>query len=188
MKIIINEGQYKKIVDELNVKTKDIFGSGMEHYIFPSKTNPNILYKVGRESTIMELYNYIKEGPEFFPKLYGIKKLNGIEKLAHGRTFKEDIYYLILEKLETKKFVLMCDSIFPVMYEQDIFASFRHFECFTVVKRFLEDKEERDFCDKVVKLLSGMKKKFGDGPFFDFDLHKYNFGIDSNGEIKCLDL
>lgn len=182
MKIKITEEQYKKIVNELKIKDKKMLGHGVEHDIFPSEKNPNVIYKVGNYSTIKELKDFIDGGPEFFPKLYGMRKLSS------DKFQRDDIYFLILEKLDTKSFVEKCGKIFPIMDKYELFKSFRHYECFIVVKKYLEDEELREFCDKVVKLLSGMKRTFGNGPFFDFDLHKYNFGIDRNGDVKCLDL
>ena len=34
-------------IQELGTKPKEILGSGIEHQIFASRTNPNVIFKVG---------------------------------------------------------------------------------------------------------------------------------------------
>jgi len=76
-------------IHELGTKEKEVFNRGMEHQIFASKSNPNVLFKVGHKDTVDEWYEVFKSDSEIFPKVF-----------RAGKMQDEDIYYVELEKFQ----------------------------------------------------------------------------------------
>jgi hypothetical protein len=181
-------------IHELGTKEKEVFNRGMEHQIFASKSNPNVLFKVGHKDTVDEWYEVFKSDSEIFPKVF-----------RAGKMQDEDIYYVELEKLDTKKFENDWDDLELAL--EDIGAiDVDRGETFAVLY-INEGSDASVFVEIGKKLLNYNKEVYNF--FIDFlsvikkcertilkvkgkdtivDTHKYNFGYGKDGKIKCLDL
>lgn len=181
-------------IQELGTKVKEIFGSGIEHQIFASKTNPNVIFKVGHKDTVDEWYDVFKSNPEIFPKVFRAGKM-------HDR----DIYYVELEKLDTGKFEDKWDDLELAMedvgaLDVDRGESFADLymnegsdaQVFVEVGKKLikHDKEAYNFFIEFLTVIKNCEKAILSvkGKDTIVDAHKYNFGYGSDGKIKCLDL
>jgi hypothetical protein len=181
-------------IHELGTKEKEVFNKGMEHQIFASKSNPNVLFKVGHKDTVDEWYEVFKSEPEIFPKVF-----------RSGKMQDKDIYYVELEKLDTNKFEKNWDDL--ELSLEDIGAiDVDRGETFADL--YMNEGSDASVFVDIGKKLSETNKsayKF----FIEFltvikkcerailqvknkdtivDTHKYNFGYGSDGKIKCLDL
>jgi hypothetical protein len=181
-------------IQELGTKEKEVFNRGMEHQIFASKSNPNVLFKVGHKDTVDEWYEVFKSEPEIFPKVF-----------RAGKMQDENIYYVELEKLDTKKFENDWDSLELSLEDIGVLDVDRG-ESFSDLY-ITEGSDASIFVDIGKKLLNHNKKDYDF--FINFltvikkcekailkiknkdtfvDAHKYNFGYGKDGKIKCLDL
>lgn len=182
MKIIITEHQFNEVV----TKQKNIFGAGIFHKVYTSKSNPNIVFKVGELSTTQEAYQFFTNYPYLFPKVYGFKKLKDKKNEDDN-----DLYYLILEKLDTHRFVEFWKRINEITrkkYErrfQSIVVNFlEDAETWRGLLEYLDEFESDVFTDthEFYLLLNELNE------IYDFpDLHDGQFGYDKEGTLKCLD-
>ena len=181
-------------IHELGTKEKEVFNRGMEHQIFASKSNPNVLFKVGHKDTVDEWYEVFKSDSEIFPKVF-----------RAGKMQDEDIYYVELEKLDTKKFENDWDDLelaledigaidvdrgetFAVLYinegsDASVFVE--------IGKKLLNhNKEVYNFFINFLSVIKKCEKTIlkVKGKDTIVDTHKYNFGYGKDGKIKCLDL
>lgn len=181
-------------IQELGTRVKELFGSGLEHQIFGSKSNPNVIFKVGHKDTVDEWYDVFKSNPDIFPKVF-----------RSGKMHNSDIYYVELEKLDTKRFESDWDKLELAL--EDIGAvdvdggeSFSDLyitqgsdaEIFSEIAKALYNHSKKDF-DFFIELLTVIKNcekanmKIKNKDTF-VDAHKYNFGYGKDGKIKCLDI
>jgi hypothetical protein len=182
MKILITEHQF----DEVLNKQKSIFGQGIFHKVYESKSNPNIVFKVGSRSSIEPTYEYFKNYPYLFPKTYGMKKL-GDKKDEYGG----DLYYLILEKLDTQKFVDFWNDMEEIMFLEygqkfnKIVYNFDTYESTWVeLFEFVEERHQNLFkkLHEFYLLISELND------ILDYpDVHNGQFGYNKEGTLKCLD-
>lgn len=190
MKIILNEKQLKKIVngeiDEIVTRKKRILGSGLYHEVYESNRYPNKVFKVGREYSVKEAYEYFIRYPYLFPEVYGYKKW-GEKKADNG----DDLYLLILEKLDTNKFIwffnelskkcreILGKNITLIAYQFD-----EHQEDWAKLLNELET-QDKSFYSKSIEFF-GLLVELNE--IYDFpDVHSGQFGYDKTGELKCLD-
>jgi hypothetical protein len=181
-------------IQELGTKEKEVFGSGIEHEIYASRSNPNVIFKVGHKDTVDEWYEVFKSNPEIFPKVF-----------RAGKMQDEDIYYVELEKLDTKKFENDWDDLELAM--EDIGAlDVDRGESFADL--YMNEGSDASIFVEIGKKLAKYNKDAYNF-FINFltvikqcerailsvkekdtivDAHKYNFGYGSDGKIKCLDL
>ena len=181
-------------IQELGTKEKDMYGRGLEHQIYGSKSNPNVIFKVGHKDSVDEWYEVFKSNPEIFPKVF-----------RSGKMQDKDIYYVELEKLDTKRFESDWDKLELAL--EDIGAvdvdggeSFSDLyithgsdaKIFSEIAKNLNNHSKKDF-DFFIELLTVIKNcekanmKIKNKDTF-VDAHKYNFGYDKDGKIKCLDI
>lgn len=134
----------KEIVDdviyEIAVQTKGVLGSGGYKDVYASKTNPNIVYKVGDKSDLEYEQSLFNEYPNLFCKTYGeVKKLKHpkfVHSSSYGTTLHnydgsktnyvpsqndidEKSYYLWYERLDTKRFEKFHERISQVFLDSD---------------------------------------------------------------------
>jgi hypothetical protein len=181
-------------IQELGTRVKELIGSGLEHQIFGSKINPNVIFKVGHKDTVDEWYDVFKSNPDIFPKVFRI-----------GKMHNSDIYYVELEKLDTKRFESDWDKLefsledigavdpdngegFSDLYLDNGSDS----KIFGEIAINLKKHSEKDF-NFFIELLTVIKT--GEKAIMSIknkdtivDVHKYNFGYGKDGKIKCLDL
>ena len=182
----ITESQLK----ELKPKSKDLIGketNNIEHEIFPSKRFPDRVYKVGPPRRVDAWYYLFVSRPDLFPIVY---KKGYIPYNFNGEELY--YYYVLLEKLDTKKALMHYDMVDAYFRKN----KFPRFEMWIIgiedgdenlrpimTKMYKEDPKlfeifERFYIliDQVYELKPGA------------DLHKYQFGYDKLGNLKCLDL
>lgn len=181
-------------IKELGTKEKEMFGSGMEHQIFGSKTNPSVIFKVGHKDTVDEWYEVFKSNPEIFPKVF-----------RAGKMHDGDFYYVELEKLDTDKFENNWDDLELAMedigaLDVDSGESFAdlYLNEGSDAKIFIEigkklknyNMNAYNFFIDFLKVIKDSEKAILSvkGKDTIVDAHKFNFGYGSDGKIKCLDL
>jgi hypothetical protein len=181
-------------IHELGTREKEVFNRGMEHQIFASKSNPNVLFKVGHKDTVDEWYEVFKSDSEIFPKVF-----------RAGKMQDEDIYYVELEKFDTKKFEddwdnleLALEDIGAIDVDRgETFADLYINEgsdasvFVEIGKKLLNhNKESYNFFINFLKTIKSCEKAIlrVKGKDTIVDTHKYNFGYGKDGKIKCLDL
>jgi len=72
MKDLIKKLLRENLLDELSITDKPVYGHGMEHKLYASKSNPNILYKVGDKPTVLLWSKLFKSNPSLFPKVFKV--------------------------------------------------------------------------------------------------------------------
>ena len=82
----------RKHINELNITPKPEYGHGIEHRIYKSNSNPNILFKVGHKTSVMRWLDIFMANPEYFPIVY-----------KNGKLKDTDEYYVEVEKLDTDR-------------------------------------------------------------------------------------
>jgi len=181
-------------VNELKGKPKEMFNRGMEHTIFASETNPNILFKIGDLDVIEEWYEVFKSNPEAFAKVYRM-----------GKVPSENKYYVVIEKLNSKKFEEDWDKLelaledvgavdvdkgenFTTLYIIDGTSSEKFIEIGILLKN--HDKSVYNFYIKLLDVIKKCEKSQFEvlGKDSLVDAHKYNFGYSKDGKLKCFDL
>jgi hypothetical protein len=181
-------------IQELGTKEKEIFGSGVEHQIYASKSNPNVLFKVGHKDTVDEWVDVFKSNGDLFPKVF-----------RTGKMQDKDIYYVELEKLDTNKFEKRWDELelaledigaldvdrgesFADLYMNE--GSDAHIFVEIGKKLINHDKRAYQFFIEFLTVIKNCERAILSvkGKDTIVDTHKYNFGYGSDGKIKCLDL
>jgi hypothetical protein len=181
-------------VIEINTTNKKKYGSGLEHNIFLSNKNPNVVFKVGHEDVVNEWFELFMKNPDLFPKVY-----------RYGKLKDEEYYYVEIEKLDTKKFEDDWDKLENSLEEigsvdVDRSESFSDLyilhgsdaEIFKEIGKELS-KHNKDSFNFFINLLTLIKnceraeKELKNKSTF-IDAHKYNFGYSKDGKLKCLDI
>ena len=160
----------------------------MEHRIYASLKNPDRLFKVGDFDVVDHWVNVFRSNPEFFPKIYRAGKFPKYPKL----------YYVEIEKLDTKKFIENWDNLEMDLEEMGVIDLDN---MNGLDQLYLDGKLDLAISDEILDRLADYNRKFiiellklvkncesvvGGSGIIDF--HKYNFGYGSDGKIKCLDL
>lgn len=179
--------------NELDTKMKNPHNWGAMHYIY--KTNdPTKLIKVGPEETVEQWYELFKSHPNLFAKVY--KRGKTKVKLKNGSDYMGD--YVMVEKLDARAFKSLWFQFEKVSDRyQDSIGKYNHDSLQYYITR-IEDNME---------FIRGMAKSMEDNAhlhnkFVQFvnllldiyelkpaaDVHVDQFGIDGDGNIKCLDI
>jgi len=173
-------------IEEMNIVPKKKIGSGVEHDVYPSKQDPESVYKVarGNKPKIRMSWVYLFQGhPDIFPKVLGIKDK-----------------YVTLEKLDTNKAMNEYTTLDSILKEDDeLHDSDFAYTLFTIYKN--HDKDRLDAIDdhfenmgeKAYNLYSKWRDlilKFLDIMPYDYysDLHIGQFGYSKDGTLKILDI
>lgn len=205
-----------KLLEIINNEFKEArsrkeLGRGVEHTVYPSTNEPNVVYKLGPKRTVDKWYETFKNNPDIFPNVYkrGKTKIklktdqdiltpNGYVKLKAG-DFRP-IEYVKLEKLDTKRVEKewgLIDNAIEEISERDGYEfldflinymnNFDNEERMAIEKELSKNKMIYDlflkYMSVVDRLLSVVK---GEGKNIP-DIHRYNFGYDKEGNLKCLD-
>lgn len=183
--------------NEVDIQKKEKLGGGVEHSVYPYNKFPDKVIKIGEGPIVEEWVKVFNSSPKIFPKIYGIKRIGSSEN-----------FYVILEKLDTQKAkdewqyieekMEECNIIDYVEgeYGEDLTDVYLNYgedkKIITKIADTLKkyDKKAFDLFIKwfglVKKIERVIKKTLNKETFVDF--HKYNFGYDKNGNLKCLDL
>lgn len=175
------------LLNEVLVTKKTPFGGGTEHSIYQSKRNPNILYKVGKKRTVEKWLTIFKENPYFFPKVYKAGKIS------------DDKFYVEVEKLNTEQVIIDWELIEDVLEligyidrDEDEYVDrmFQIGQYNEEMKYFLKERDPKTYelFIKWVNFINNVKKIVKQYTNLTLDVHRYNFGYDSQGNLKCLDI
>lgn len=193
-----NEGNgvvgYKVVPVDLLQESREPIAQGLEHRIFSSKKNPDILFKIGEDDIIDEWVNTFKNDPEVFPIIYRV-----------GYMPDKKYKFVSLEKLDTKKFEEKWDELelaledigavdvdrresFTDLYSNEGTDSKVFYEIATNLRS--HTKEIFDFYMDLLRVIKRAEKVQNETLKKDtlVDAHKYNFGYDKNGKFKMLDI
>lgn len=180
------------LLQEVHVKPKKPFGTiGMEHSIYQSSKNPNRLYKVGSRKSIDTWLDVFKKNPSLFPQVFRVGRVTGLEEEQEG-------FYVEIERLNTdqvlKEWDLLEETLETIGYlDRDSghsFDSLLYTKIPTNLKISLNNYNSTTyelfmkwvkFIDRVNKVVLKSGKPY-------LDVHRYNFGYDSAGNMKCLDI
>ena len=188
----------KPAVNEISVKHKGQYNAGQEHIIYPAR-NKNMLIKVGPINIVDTWLPLFEKYPNIFPKVYK----SGFT-IKNGERFK----YVVLEKLDTDKVQAQWDLINDALNEigendedyleycfDDMAMTFLksllnpeyHTAISTMLQQFKPNEFESymkwfNFISEVNKLVRQIKNVDA------MDVYDGNFGYDSTGKIKCLDI
>jgi NurA-like 5'-3' nuclease len=182
------------VINEIIGKEKEMVGRGAYHRIYPSKKNPNIVYKLGDERIVKRWYDIFVSHPDFFPKVYGeIKKTKFPIKNNWNQVVDvKDVAYVTLEKVNTNDFIKFYNEIDTFFVE----ISLRK-----VLQTFTNDETIMDYIISVGKEIKKLKPELMDR-YYEFinlvhsvyeilpsaDLHENQFGYDNDGKLKCIDI
>lgn len=185
----------KKILSEVRTQQKSEFGRGMEHRIYPSKSNPNRLFKVG-DIGVTHWVKVFESNPEIFAKVFRTGKLDKwnyyaeIEKLQTDRVLSE--WQQIEDKLEELGIIDSEDEGYGRDIT-DIYTNHGHDQnvITDIAKKLSEyDKDTYNLFIKYFKLFKDCEKAIEKAVGHEtlVDAHRYNFGYSSDGKLKCLDI
>lgn len=199
MKVLIKKLLREALVDELSVKTKEPFNAGIEHILFTSKNNPNILYKVGPEQIINKWTKLFMSNPRLFPKVYKVGRLNS------GPRFPAGYYYATIEMLDTKRveheWDLMDRGFGQIPYEDDDDEwadrdpSTYFIDCLSEEGLFEKtyhslkhNPKAQELFKKWMVFISKTTEYVEANGYNGLDIHRGNFAYDSKGNMKCIDV
>lgn len=198
MKELIKKLLREALVDELSLKGKDFFGGGIEHVLFTSKKNPNILYKIGPEETINKWTKIFMSNPKLFPKVFKVSKLNNPK-------YPAEYYYATIEKLNTERVEHEWHQMdigfagIPFEPDEDEWAdpdpSEVFIECLSFKgmfeKQYLKLKNNpkaQELFKKWMIFISKVTEYVEANGLNGLDIHRGNFAYDSKGNMKCIDI
>jgi hypothetical protein len=190
------------ILKELNIKPKKPSGLGSRHIVYPSQSDPNKVIKTininpdydGNEYNTLDIdsLELFKKYPNVFPKVYKItNKYAVLEKLNTSKVFNElkNLYNQVIES-NTEFSEYIKDKYTGYDRSSNEFST----DIYEYIK--YEDKTLSDFDEVYSKIKDGeLLKKY---VLFIFtiiklfpqslDIHNDQFGYDSEGNIKLLDI
>lgn len=197
MKIKVTEEQYRTLT-ELNIKDKEIINHGVEHNIYRSIKHPNKLIKVGPDFIVNEWYYMFEENPDIFPKVYGMYPLKnrewikriGVQPSQETNFFDEsEYYYVVIEELDTKRFLNLWNQMDETNREVNDVSLFDMLEYDGYEdswNNLLDHVKDSTIYNEVNTFHSLIERlhEVKDSP----DLHQKQFGFDSEGVLKALDI
>lgn len=185
----------KKVLKEVRTQQKGEFNRGMEHRIYPSKSNPNRLFKVG-DIGVTHWVKIFDSNPDIFAKVFRRGKLDKwnyyaeIEKLQTDRVLSE------WQKMEDKMEELGIIDSEDEGYGRDITDIYtNHGHDAKIIADIADklknyDKDSYNLFIKYFKLFKDCERAIEQVTGYEslVDAHRYNFGYSSDGKLKCLDL
>lgn len=186
------------LLNEMNIKDKTIINHGVEHNIYKSIKYPNKLIKVGPDFIVNEWYYMFEENPDIFPKVYGMYPLKnrewinkiGIKPSQQANFFDEsEYYYVVIEELDTKKFMNLWNRMNDVNREIQEVSLIDMMEYDGYEENWdnlLDHTKDSNIFHEIEMFYSLIQRlhEVKDGP----DLHEKQFGFDSEGILKALDI
>jgi hypothetical protein len=201
-----------KDLDEANAVEKKHLGAGVDHTVYPSLKDPRIVYKLGSDYAVQGWFSLFKENPDLFPKVYNMRKtkmrLKKDKHMFNGEHFANikagtivPVTYVEVEKMNTKKAVKEWDILDEIIADltkddfgwdfQDFVMSYNRLTTPKYIER-LEDLENEikleypEYHNIFLRFKVLIDRLYEVKPAAD--LHQYNFGYDSKGNLKCIDL
>jgi len=183
MKVIITEDQYSVI------RKKGLLGRGAMHKVYPSEINPDMVYKIGEKEIVDMWYDIFRRYPNIFPRVYkrGVTRVKEFGK-------EMEVSYVMLERLDTERSKREWGDINRYIVENNLAISFgglmvdykNSIEDIVKIYEYMEENGE-DWLSEVYKRFVVLIGKVVD-VYGDADIHDDQFGYDSRGRLKCLDL
>jgi hypothetical protein len=202
----INEGRSRKQL-----------GSGVDHMVFTATDDTDIVYKLGPKIAVDYWFDDFSKNPKIFPKVYKRGKTSmklksdkliptkkGYKTIPAGTVLPLD--YVVLEKLDTKRVDEEWEVLDNMMEEIMEMDDYGFLDLLIVYLTHKPEYKERGWNDDVtIDRVYGQVKQYYPriAPIFmrymDIttkikavkpgvpDLHRYNFGYDKKGNLKCLD-
>lgn len=178
-----------KNVKNPNIRVKSPMGGGADHRIFNS-TNPKLVYKAEiRPGEVDKWYDLFSKNPDVFPKVGKKVKV----KDDSGKMLDA----VVIERLDTSKFMNFWDdmekNLFQIQkklpYNEQISLEYllKNFKKNESVKKqfniFKKQTKPSSDTNNFFKLVDRLYE-ISPNP----DIRKFNFGYDSNGLLKSLDI
>ena len=210
LRLILNESaEVDEVLTDDSTRQKKLFGSGSFHRVYPSKNNPNIVYKIGTEAQVNDWLEDFKSNPELFPKVYRVGYMNiklpeiwnefvkgQLKHYKRGDTIRAK--YVELEKFNTKKAKYEWGIINKAIIN---FTKNKFDAQILFTKIGLEDENEKIIFE-LAKYLKQNNEEYQLQILENFynllskvyeikptaDVHKDNFGVDKDGHLKMLDI
>jgi hypothetical protein len=214
MKIILTETQLKRVeakLNEVEVRKKRMLGRGTERKVYPSTTNPNLVFKVGEYEQFVREKQIFDAHPDIYVKIHDIKKYNN-PRVGY-RTWDPYVGVAIMDRVNTKSFLLRYNKLELALKKLNIRFSFGKGSFISIISLIdeLTDKNTHtqytpeinentygeivdklneyqpsiaDFFIKLCDCVGGVIQTLD----FPFDSHVRQFGLDKEGNIKCFDI
>jgi hypothetical protein len=198
-------------------RSRTELGSGVDHMVFTATDDSNIVYKLGPKIAIDYWFDDFKKNPNLFPKVYKrgrttfkLKSEKSIPTKKGYKTFPVGtiipLDYVKLEKLDTERVQKEWDLLSDISEEIREIDGYEFLDFLIVYMTWRPENKERGWNDDAtidmfdtemkkrgpqiyklfksyVDLVDNLKKVKSGVP----DIHRYNFGYDKNGKLKCLD-
>lgn len=195
----------KKSLDEVSIRKKPVFGSGVQHTVLKSIKHQDRLYKVGLEDDV-QFWTYIfKENPKIFPKVYRVFQsktdpdywIVEIEKL-NTESAKEDFNMVnnllrgyMLSKNNNSPIQIVTITLAKIYKidktNTDFITFITNFNKYLLELRISDNDRKKAL--KWVKMIyyvyKYLERKYD---YFDKDLHSGNVAYDNSGNIKIIDI
>jgi|Laugresu1bdmlbsd_1035121.scaffolds.fasta_scaffold41580_2 hypothetical protein len=198
-------------------RSRTELGSGVDHMVFTATDDSNIVYKLGPKIAIDYWYEDFKKNPNLFPKVYkrgrSTFKLKSEKQIPTKRGYKTfpvgtiiPVDYVKLEKLDTERVQKEWDLLSDISEEIREIDDYEFLDFLIIYMTWKPENKERGWNDDetIATFDTEMKKR---GPqiyklfrsYVDLvdnlkkvkpgipDIHRYNFGYDKKGKLKCLD-
>lgn len=200
-------------------RSRKEMGAGVEHKVYPSTTDPNVVYKLGSKRSIDSWVEEFKKDPSIFPKVYkrGSTKIKlkteipfyqlpgaGVKTMPAGSVVPVD--YVEMERLDTNKVEkdwINLDKALAEIMEIDEYG-FMDFLILHMTNSAKARANGHDYTSTIDKIDTQVKQYYP--ALYPVllkyitlsdkikavtksvpDLHRYNFGYDKKGNLKCLD-
>lgn len=187
-------------LNEVQVQSKPIIGTGIEHDIYPDTKNSSRIYKVPKDAIAKQkMYEWIRifnKYPQVFAKIYKAKNNSyvSLEKLDTNRVKQE---YDKLFDYFTTKHILIDDS--DIYGESGVNDPLTHL--FLTLSIFYSESKTKEMLSKMKQLEPNIIPIFKNWLEFSLkvrdvaekesrsiDFHTGNFGYDNQGNLKMLDI
>ena len=183
-----------KNVKNPTLRVKPIMGAGSDHQIFQSIVNPNVVFKAEvRPGEVVKWYDTFKKYPNLFAKPIKMVKVRGSDGTL--------LNAVAMEKLQTSPFVGLWEDLTNVGKKFGFRGtSYNNRELETVLKN-LGNQSNKQKWDNIVieakKQLPQLSKKIDEfknliNSLYKItptpDIRQFNFGYDTKGILKALDL
>lgn len=185
--------QLRESLREIAPVAKREFDSGTEHSLYPSKSDPNILYKIGNKQNVLKWLTIFKKYPKFFPKTFRAAEM----------TNHPQLYYVAIEKLNTARVQTEWSNIEAAMERAGLMDEDYIHDINQVFVESLRDQNYENWITNGLKksnpamyklfvrwlnFLHGFNAIIAPLKGAMTDIHRGNFAYDNAGNIKCIDI
>ena len=177
------------------IKIKPVLGSGADHMVFQSATNPDLIFKAEqRIGEVDKWYNLFKNNQNVFAKT--LKKVK--VKDSQGKLLSA----VVMEKLNTGPFMSLWDNLEKTLYQFQ--KNLPYNQRIDTLEYFAKNLNKPSFLKKWNDFMKFAKSQNGslNSKIEEFnsmvnklykispnpDIRKFNLGYDKNGVLKALDI